>query len=637
MQTVNGISLFPDQVKEVNETIEAIKHGKNPLVQAPAGSGKTYQMMSVINWETARGGHVLYMVHRKEIIKQVEEKFDQHGIDATVKTVFWLRRQKNYVDGVTMIITDESHHSEAEGYQNIYDRYPGAIRVGYTATPARMDGKGFEDTYDQLILGPTVDELINKKRLSKFQLWGYDLGNKEMLKRQWGHDFSKKILKDYFDNAKSRSIFGDIIHSWEAHAKDKQTIVYCYSVDFAKQVATLFNKAGYKAACVYSCSSAKEKKERAKNIADFEDGELQILTNYDVIGEGFDVTNCSCTVLLRPTMSLTIYIQQAMRSMRYQSGKTATIIDQVGNFMRFGRPDNDWNWDLKSSPEFSLTGDPILKSCPKCHTTCSIQSTRCPMCGYEFPIEKKHDEFYDIQLQLIKKNPHLKKWIGKDTNNARTVQDLANIERANFKNPGWAFSQAIKLGMLNKKNFPQISKIKLTPGQGQKEETIRGVSYKHSRNSWQATITSHGHRLCRNFSNKIEATLQRKRWEMVYKAKPIKMPELGETIANRFRVIVDTGIRKAKARVLLVYDMKNNEFVADTKPCLRVANYGTGRGSKATNRHPNIRKQDGKYAFYKMHKGKRYFSEFKTLKEAIGYRDAFLKEHGLPVPNDRKD
>lgn len=460
MQTVNGIGLFPDQVKEVNETIEAIKRGKSPLVQAPAGSGKTYQMMSVINWETARGGHVLYMVHRKEIIKQVEDKFDQHGIDATVKTVFWLRRQKNYVDGVTMIITDESHHSEAEGYQNIYDRYPGAIRVGYTATPARMDGKGFEDTYDQLILGPTVDELINKKRLSKFQLWGYDLGNKEMLKRQWGHDFSKKILKDYFDNAKSRSIFGDIIHSWEAHAKDKQTIVYCYSVDFAKQVATMFNKAGYKAACVYSCSSAKEKQERAKNIADFEDGELQILTNYDVIGEGFDVTNCSCTVLLRPTMSLTVYIQQTMRSMRYQSGKTATIIDQVGNFMRFGRPDKNWNWDLKLSPKFSPTGNPILKSCPKCHATCPIQSTSCPMCGYEFPIEKKHDEFYDVQLRLIKENPRLKKWIGKAADDAKTVQDLADIEKVNGKDPGWAFIQAIKSGMLNKSNFPQIKEYR---------------------------------------------------------------------------------------------------------------------------------------------------------------------------------
>lgn len=456
MQTVNGISLFSDQVKEVNETIEAIKRGKNPLVQAPAGSGKTYQMMSVINWETARGGHVLYMVHRKEIIKQVEEKFDQHGIDATVKTVFWLRRQKNYVDGVTMIITDESHHSEAEGYQNIYERYPKAIRVGFTATPARMDGKGFEDTYDKLIVGPTVDKLIDNNRLSNFELWGYDLGNKEMLKRNFGKDFSKKIIKDYFGQSKSRAIFGDILHSWEQHAKDKQTIVYCYSVEFAKQVAEMFNNAGYKAACVYSCKSAKEQRQRDKNIADFENGKIQILTNYDVIGEGFDVTNCSCTVLLRPTMSLTVYIQQAMRSMRYKSRKKATIIDQVGNFVRFGRPDHAWEWSLSSSPRFTLKGKPVLKDCPECHAALSIQTRNCPNCGYEFPIEEKHDKFYKVRLQLIKDDPSLKPWVGKRAQDANSIEDLSKIERINFKKTGWAFREAIKNGMLNKNNFPEI-------------------------------------------------------------------------------------------------------------------------------------------------------------------------------------
>lgn len=460
MQTLNRITLFPDQVKEVNETIEAIKNSYNPLVQAPAGSGKTYQMMCLINWENARNGKVLYMVHRREIVKQVEEKFSKYGVNATVKTVYWLQRSKNFVDGVTMIITDESHHSEASGYQSIYDRYPETIKVGYTATPARMDGKGFDDTYDKLILGPTVDELISSKRLSNFQLWGYDLGNKEALnKRKWGNDFSRKVVKDYFNNAKTRSIFGDIIHSWEKHAKDKQTIVYCYSVEFAKKVAEMFNRAGYKAACVYSCKSVKEKKERAKNIANFENGKLQILTNYDVIGEGFDVTNCSCTVLLRPTMSLTVYIQQAMRSMRYKSGKTAIIIDQVGNFMRFGRPDNNWNWNLKSSPKFSPIGKPILKSCPKCHAICPIQETSCPICGYEFPIEKKHDEFYDVQLQLIKENPRLKKWVGKGTGDAKTVQDLADIEQINGKEPGWAFRKAIEVGLLNGGNFSQIKRF----------------------------------------------------------------------------------------------------------------------------------------------------------------------------------
>lgn len=457
---LKNFKLFLDQAKEVKETENAILFHYNPLVQAPAGSGKTFQMMTLINWENARNGRVLYMVHRREIIKQVESKFEQFGVEATVKTTYWLSRKKNYVDGVTMIITDESHHSEAKGYNNIYKRYPQAIRVGYTATPVRMDGKGFADIYDKLIIGPSVRRLVEHKRLSDFDLWGYDLGNKNALKANSGREFSKNIMKAYFNDSKKRVIFGNILNTWEEKAKDKQTIVYCYSVEFAKQIAQMFNDAGYKAASVYSCKTVKEQELRDKNIQDFENGKLQILTNYDVIGEGFDVTNCSCVVLLRPTMSLTVYIQQAMRCMRYEPGKKATIIDQVGNFMRFGRPDYDWNWDLESSPKFKTKGNPLLKSCPECHATMAIQERTCQSCGYEFPIEEKHDEFYYVQLQLIKENPRLKKWIGKSVEDAQTVQDLADIEKVNGKNEGWAFQQAIKTGMLNSSNFPEIKEYK---------------------------------------------------------------------------------------------------------------------------------------------------------------------------------
>lgn len=635
--------LFPDQVNELNETQEAILRHYNPLVQAPAGSGKTFQMMALINWENARNGRVLYMVHRKEIVKQVEEKFFQYGVQAIVKTTYWLQRTKNYVDGVTMLITDESHHSEAKGYKDIYERYSQAIHVGYTATPARMDGQGFEDTYDKLIVGPTVTQLISEKRLSNFQLWGYDLGNQDALKRQAGRDFSDKIVKEYFGNTKSRVIFGDILHSWEKHAKDKQTIVYCYSVDFAKQIATMFNKAGYKAACVYSCSSAKEKEERAKNIADFENGRLQVLTNYDVIGEGFDVTNCSCTVLLRPTMSLTVYIQQAMRSMRYKPGKTATIIDQVGNFMRFGRPDKEWDWNLESSPEFSLKGKPVLKSCPECHITCPIQTTNCPNCGYRFPIEKKHDEFYDVRLQLIKKNPRLKKWIGKNAGDAKTVQDFVSIERANNEKPGWGFRQAIKAGILNKNNFPQIDDFQNNSRQ-LNLGADRGVNYIRPRNRWQANITFYGHTKTKAFIRKEDAVAQRKRWEKQYRPAPIKPPVYGGVIKNRFVVVANTGFKKSKERILLVYDTKSKKFVADNKSCLKAANYGTGRGNATSSRHPNIVKDFGRtsnspvyYVFTKRYRGKKYAKSFKDLKQALDYRDSFLKEHNLPIPKDRKD
>lgn len=586
--------LFPDQVKELKETQNAILRHYNPLVQAPAGSGKTFQMMALINWENARNGRVLYMVHRKEIIRQVEEKFARYGVKANVETVYWLQRTKNFIDGVTMLITDESHHSEAKGYKSIYKRYSQAIRVGYTATPARMDGRGFNDIYDKLITGPTVNQLIDKKRLSNFQLWGYDLGNRDALKRISGRDFSNRIIKEYFGNTKSRVIFGNILHSWETLAKDKQTIVYCYSVDFAKQIATMFNEAGYKAACVYSCKSAKEKRERAKNIADFESGKLQILTNYDVIGEGFDVTNCSCTVLLRPTMSLTVYIQQAMRSMRYQPGKTATVIDQVGNFMRFGRPDEEWDWSLESSPRFSLKGKPMLKSCPKCHATCPIQTANCPNCGHEFPIEKKHDELYDVVLNRIRKGYMFENKYIKAIKNLSGNRILVKNKYDN-----------------QEKTISRISALQTPLTIGAPYQTNR-KSYSKVKGGYSAFINIH----------------HKPYWVGIFET-PVKAHRAAMEAYDSYYFIGDEDPYNHHQRVI-------ESLKRDTAERMRIIS--RNQNNKGEIPYKNISKTtNGGYRLTLQIKRQKYYKRSFDLTTLLDYRDSIYAKNNIPKPNDRKE
>ncbi|MDK7251245.1 DEAD/DEAH box helicase, partial [Lactobacillus paragasseri] len=87
--------------------------------------------------------------------------------------------------------------------------------------------------------------------------------------------------------------------------------------------------------------------ERDRIMNDFKSGKIKVLCNCDLISEGFNVPDCSCVVLLRPTESLVVYLQQSMRCMRYQSDKDAIIIDQVGNFIRFGLPNADRDWTLE--------------------------------------------------------------------------------------------------------------------------------------------------------------------------------------------------------------------------------------------------------------------------------------------------
>ena len=456
LKKLNNISLFPDQIEEVKKTIDAIQRGKNPLVQSPAGSGKSYQMMSLANWELKRGGTVMYMAQSKVIISQIQNKFSENNVQVDVKSKQSLAYKDNLTKldyEPTMIITDETHHSEAEGYKKTYKQFPNAIRVGYTATPWRLDHKGFTETYDVLIMGTTVKELISKSRLSDFVMYGYDIGNSNVLKANSTHDITYQVIHDYFKESKKRVIFGKIVPTWEANARGLKTIVYCYSVPFAKKVSGLFNDAGYKADFV---SSKMSDKERNNVMNKFKNDEISILCNYGIVGEGYDLPDCSCVVLLRPTVSLTVYLQQSMRCMRYKPNKRAVIIDMVGNFMRFGLPSTEYDYSLDSSERFRIKGKTPVKACKQCGIVVPTQTTVCPNCGYEFPIKKKHDAIYDLQLQRIKEHPELKPWIGKSAKDAKSIEDLVKIEDVNFKSEGWAFKQGIKTGFLNKENFPEI-------------------------------------------------------------------------------------------------------------------------------------------------------------------------------------
>ena len=182
----------------------------------------------------------------------------------------------------------------------------------------------------------------------------------------------------------NRTIFGDVVAHYQSLAPGEKAICYAHSIEASLEVAKEFLEKGISAEHIDAKTS---KQDRERIIEDFRSGNLQILTNVDLIGEGFDVPDCSTVILLRPTQSLSLYIQQSMRGMRYQPGKKATIIDHVGNVHRFGLPDAERSWSLDSaSPK--MTAVPI-KTCSCCFTVYQANIRRCPSCGYIQPILEK--------------------------------------------------------------------------------------------------------------------------------------------------------------------------------------------------------------------------------------------------------
>lgn len=343
---------------------------------------------------------------------------------------------------------DESQHSRAKTYRKIFDYYSDVPRLGFTGSPWRLSGKGFKDIYSAMVEGPTTKWLIEHHKLAPFTVYGYQLGDKNLLRKSSTGDYTSKSMDDFTKSI----IHGDIVKSWLKFAKGRKTIIYCHSTSFSKIVAQEFRNAGINAIH----ADAKTTSKRREQIMDsFKQGQIKVLCNVDLVSEGFNVPDCSCVVLLRPTESLVVYLQQSMRAMRYQPHKQAIIIDQVGNFERFGLPDADRKWTLEDRSKHpqrdgQAIDGPAIKTCPECFGVIKADLVTCPLCGHDFSAEireikqKKEQELQAIKEQQI----HIDYISTKKPEELTSFRDLAIYGKMHNYKPGWAYFQAKKRGFI---------------------------------------------------------------------------------------------------------------------------------------------------------------------------------------------
>lgn len=403
--------LFDYQQDLVDKARNALAAGnQGVLIVSPPGSGKSVVISEIARLTVKKGGHVLFFVHRQELVKQIKDSFKQQGVDlnhCTIMTVGKVANRLKILPKPNLIIVDESQHSRAKTYLKIFGYYNDVPRLGFTGSPWRLSGKGFKDIYSAMIEGPTTKWLIEHHKLAPFTVYGYQLGNKDLLKKSSTGDYTSKSMDDFTKSI----IHGDIVKSWLKFAKDRKTIIYCHSTSFSKIVAQEFRNAGINAA---HADAKTPSNERNKIMDSFKQGQIKVLCNVDLVSEGFNVPDCSCVVLLRPTESLVVYLQQSMRAMRYQPHKHAVIIDQVGNFERFGLPDADRKWTLEDRAKHpqrdgQTVDGPAIKTCPECFGVIRAELVICPLCGHDFSAEiRKIKQKKEQELQVIKaQNIHI--------------------------------------------------------------------------------------------------------------------------------------------------------------------------------------------------------------------------------------
>lgn len=354
------IKLF-DYQEDMKERIEkALRLHRSVMAQMPTGTGKTYLLTAVIDSFVSNNPmeKVWIVAHRRELVSQIDEtvrKFHSYFASNTTSllssvkamSIQWLMRHYDEIEEEPgMIVIDEAHHALAKTYKEMWERFPNAKFLGLTATPCRLNGKGFTDLFDVLVQSWSVPEFISKGRLATYDFVSIKPDGvtqrliDSLQKRGADGDYQNKEM-DMLLNKKPS--IERLYQSLEEFGKDRKGIVYAINISHAQKITKLYQEHGVKAIAIDSKTPATE---RQQDIEAFKKGDIQVLVNVDIFSEGFDCPDVEFVQLARPTLSLAKYLQMVGRGLRVAKGKkNCVIIDNVGLYRVFGLPSQVWNWN----------------------------------------------------------------------------------------------------------------------------------------------------------------------------------------------------------------------------------------------------------------------------------------------------
>lgn len=423
------------------KTVEAFMLGRRrPLVVAPCGAGKSYLFADMVR-RTAGG--VLVLTHRTELQQQHTQLLRELGLAdrARVSCILTEANRLGSYPKPALLIADEAHLSRSTSWVKVIEHYD-TYTVGLTATPIRLDGKPLGDIFDALVVGVSTKWLIDNKRLAPYEYYAPTIVDTTGLRKVAG-DYATNDLEQLMSG---RTIYGNVIESYRRFCPGERAIAYCVSVKHARETAAAFISAGYQADFI---SSGTPPKQRQEIMARFRTGAITVLCNVGIIAEGVSIDEVTACLLLRPTESVALGIQQAMRCMRYLPGKTAKIIDFVGNYTRIGLPDDDREWSLekplKRRPRLDDQGNFYLRCCPECFMTYPTAPV-CPFCGTAYPLHpreiqaKEEIKLARISAEEAERVAAAKKASRIEQGRAQSFEELVALGRKRgYKNPAfWA-------------------------------------------------------------------------------------------------------------------------------------------------------------------------------------------------------
>lgn len=455
------IALRPYQQKLADDTRDAYAAGARAvLAVAPTGAGKTIFFSYVASSAVARGKRVLVLCHRRELIRQASRKLNDAGVEhgiiapgftgtrdhvqvASVQTLGRRLKDPNLLP-FDLLVIDEAHHAVAGQWADVVEAFPRARILGVTASPERLDGRGLGveagGCFDALVMGPAVLDLIGGGFLSPTRTFAPSEAPDLAGIRTVAGDYAAGAVSEVMERPK---IVGDAIAHYTKHAAGLPAILFSPSVAHAETMAAAFREAGYRAVAASGTTSPAE---RDAAIAGLATGEVEVLCSCDLVSEGLDVPAVGCVILMRPTKSLGLYLQQVGRGLRPAPGKSHLIVlDHAGNSLRHGMIEQPREWSLAGRPK-KERGEvvPSAMQCAQCFAVFTPASV-CPECGFAAkPAERAGPQQVDGELVEVGKekvdgirNAKLSDLLKL----AKSEQDLREIAAARGYKAGWVFHQ----------------------------------------------------------------------------------------------------------------------------------------------------------------------------------------------------
>jgi superfamily II DNA or RNA helicase len=439
-----SVSLRPRQHQALADLRQAYASGSRaPILVAATGFGKTHVSCEIVRQAVAKGRNVWFLAHLREILDDTSARLTAGGIghghiragrsaDYTQKVQVVavqtaVRRPR--LPRPHLIIVDECHLAIAESYRKVIAAAGDPLLLGLTGTPQRLDGRGLREVFDLLVPTCSTAELIDEQLLAPVRVFAPPGADLSGIGRRGG-DFDQGQAGAVMSRP---AVVGDALSHWKKLCAGRRGVAFTATISHAEAVAEQWRSAGFRAMAVHGNSDDAERREA---IAGLRAGRLDLVACAQLWIAGVDVPEIDAVIWLRPTASLTAWLQGNGRGLRIAPGKRdLLVLDHVGNCARLGHPLTVHEWSLDGRVRRDREAAPSIRICPKCFSAMPSAARECPDCGHEFVAERRELQHVDGELEEVQQVDRKR-----EQASAQTLDELIAIgRRRNMKNPaGWA-------------------------------------------------------------------------------------------------------------------------------------------------------------------------------------------------------